>query len=111
MNTESFNAWRKKFDAEMRELEGKERAKAEENRRKLTGKQLFEADSTLYLQEGLEEGSCSLFSSGFTSWLPFHFAHLRFPLSLGDVVVEVDESLFENLEDEIEEQDREESQE
>lgn len=56
VNTETFLAWRKKFEIEMKEADAKENKRSEENKKKLTGKQLFETDSSLYLQEGLEEG-------------------------------------------------------
>ena len=110
VTAEAFAVWRKKFEAEMRELEGKDRTKGEEFKKKLTGKQLFEQDANLYLQEGLEEGM-SLFLSTFQTCI----IRRQFVFSLGDVVVEVDETLFEDLnieDDDFEEgQEREESQE
>lgn len=63
MTAEAFAAWRKKFEAEMREIDSKDKTKSEEHRKKLTGKQLFEQDANLYLQEGLEEGLCVYHSS------------------------------------------------
>jgi len=83
VTAEAFAAWRKNFEAELREAELKEKSKMDEARKKPTGRQLFERDENLYLSEGLDEG---------------------------DVVVEVDEALFEDLEEELDEEEEQEEQ-
>ena len=69
MTVESFLKWKAAFDKEMAELK---RSKAEKAEKKLTGKQLFERDENLY-QSDLQ--------------------------LLNEEAIEVDESLFQNLDD------------
>lgn len=90
VSVETFIKWKVKFDAEQMEL-AKIIKTDDGEPKKLTGRQLFEKDRSLY------DSDIKFISGEGTIEYRFYFLRKIIYLFLGGEVVEVDESLFEDM--------------